>query len=173
MTDQPYNVLFLCTGNSARSILGEALLNRMGDGRSRAYSAGSFPKGDVHPAALALLGELGFDTSGLRSKSWDEFSAAGAPKLDFIFTVCDNAAGETCPVWPGNPITAHWGIEDPAAVEGPGQREAFERALHYLSNRISLFLALPHDSIDAMAMERKLKTIGRTEGASAGREAGA
>lgn len=173
MTDQPYNVLFLCTGNSARSILGEALLNRMGDGRFRAYSAGSFPKGDVHPAALALLGGLGFDTSGLRSKSWDEFSAPGAPKLDFIFTVCDNAAGETCPVWPGNPITAHWGIEDPAAVEGPGQREAFERALHYLSNRISLFLALPHDSIDAMAMERKLKTIGRSEGASAGREAGA
>ncbi len=171
MTDQPYNVLFLCTGNSARSILGEALLNRMGDGRFRAYSAGSFPKGDVHPAALALLGDLGFDTSGLRSKSWDEFSAPGAPKLDFIFTVCDNAAGETCPVWPGNPITAHWGIEDPAAVEGPGQREAFERALHYLSNRISLFLALPHDSIDAMAMESKLKTIGRTEGASAGREA--
>jgi len=173
MTDQPYNVLFLCTGNSARSILGEALLNRMGDGRFRAYSAGSFPKGDVHPAALALLGDLGFDTSGLRSKSWDEFSAPGAPKLDFIFTVCDNAACETCPVWPGNPITAHWGIEDPAAVEGPGQREAFERALHYLSNRISLFLALPHDSIDAMAMERKLKTIGRTEGASAGQEANA
>ena len=173
MTDQPYNVLFLCTGNSARSILGEALLNRMGDGRFRAYSAGSFPKGDVHPAALALLGDLGFDTSGLRSKSWDEFSAPGAPKLDFIFTVCDNAAGETCPVWPGNPITAHWGIEDPAAVEGPGQREAFERALHYLSNRIALFLALPHDSIDTMAMESKLKTIGRSEGASAGREAGA
>ena len=173
MTDQPYNVLFLCTGNSARSILGEALLNRMGDGRFRAYSAGSFPKGDVHPAALALLGDLGFDTSGLRSKSWDEFSAPDVPKLDFIFTVCDNAAGETCPVWPGNPITAHWGIEDPAAVEGPGQRESFERVLHYLSNRISLFPALPHDSIDAMAMERKLKTIGRTEGASAGREAGA
>src|SRR3546814_2996713 len=100
----------------------------MGDGRFRAYSAGSFPKGDVHPAALALLGGLGFDTSGLRSKSWDEFSAPGAPKLDFIFTVCDNAAGETCPVWPGNPITAHWGIEDTAAVEGPGQRDAFERA---------------------------------------------
>ena len=173
MTDQPYNVLFLCTGNSARSILGEALLNRMGEGRFQAYSAGSFPKGQVHPAALELLGELGFETGGLRSKSWDEFSAPGAPKLDFIFTVCDNAAGETCPVWPGNPITAHWGIEDPAAVEGPGQREAFERALHYLSNRISRFLALPHDSIDAMAMERKLKTIGRTEGATAGRETGA
>ena len=171
MTEKTYNVLFLCTGNSARSILGEALLNRLGAGRFHAYSAGSFPKGEVHPAALELLGDLGFDTSGLRSKSWDEFSAPEAPKLDFIFTVCDNAAGETCPVWPGNPVTAHWGIEDPAAVEGPGQREAFERALHYLSNRISLFLALPHESIDAMAMERKLKEIGRSEGATQGREA--
>lgn len=166
MTDQPYNVLFLCTGNSARSILGEALLNRLGEGRFRAYSAGSFPKGDVHPVALELLAELGFDTSELRSKSWDEFSRPNAPKLDFIFTVCDNAAGETCPIWPSNPMNAHWGIEDPAAVEGPGQREAFERALHYLSNRISLFLALPHESIDEMAMERKLKEIGRLEGAS-------
>lgn len=173
MTEKTYNVLFLCTGNSARSILGEALLNRLGAGRFHAYSAGSFPKGEVHPAALELLGDLGFDTSGLRSKSWDEFSAPEAPKLDFIFTVCDNAAGETCPVWPGNPVTAHWGIEDPAAVEGPGQREAFERALHYLSNRISLFLALPHESIDAMAMERKLKEIGRSEGATQGREADA
>lgn len=171
MTKQTYNVLFLCTGNSARSILGEALLNRMGEDRFRAYSAGSFPKGDVHPAALELLDELAFDTSGLRSKSWDEFSQPGAPKLDFIFTVCDNAAGETCPIWPGHPMTAHWGIEDPAAIEGPGQREAFEHALHYLSNRISLFLALPHDSIDEMAMKRKLKEIGRTEGATRDREA--
>lgn len=171
MVEKIYNVLFLCTGNSARSILGEALLNRLGAGRFHAYSAGSFPKGQVHPAALELLGELGFETGGLRSKSWDEFSAPDAPKLDFIFTVCDNAAGETCPVWPGNPMTAHWGIEDPAAVEGPGQREAFERTLHYLSNRISLFLALPHESIDAMAMERKLNEIGRSEGATRGREA--
>ncbi|WP_447761275.1 arsenate reductase ArsC [Sphingopyxis panaciterrae] len=166
MTDKTYNVLFLCTGNSARSILSEALLNRLGEGRFRAYSAGNFPKGDVHPQALALLNELGFETQDLRSKSWDEFSAPGAPEFDFIFTVCDNAAGETCPIWPGRPMSAHWGIEDPAAVEGPGQREAFERALHYLSNRISLFLALPHNSIDEMAMERKLKEIGRTKGST-------
>ena len=167
MTDKTYNVLFLCTGNSARSILAEALMNRAGEGRFRAYSAGSFPKGDVHPQALALLKELGFETQGLRSKSWDEFSGPDSPGIDFIFTVCDNAAGETCPVWPGKPMTAHWGIEDPAAVEGPDQREAFERALHYLSNRLSLFLALPHDSIDEMVMERKLKEIGRTEGSTA------
>ena len=166
MTDNIYNVLFLCTGNSARSILAEALLNRMGEGRFRAYSAGSFPKGTVHAQALALLDELGFETDGLRSKSWDEFSGPNATSFDFIFTVCDNAAGETCPIWPGRPMSAHWGIEDPAAIEGPGQREAFERALHYLSNRISLFLALPHDSIDEMAMERKLKEICRAEGAT-------
>ena len=173
MTDKIYNVLFLCTGNSARSILAEALLNRDGEGRFRAYSAGSFPKGEVHPQALSLLAELGFDTCGLRSKSWDEFSGPDAPVFDFIFTVCDNAAGETCPIWPGKPMSAHWGIEDPAEVEGPGQREAFEHALHYLSNRISLFLALPHESIDEMAMDRKLKEIGRTEGASGGQEADA
>lgn len=166
MTDNRYDVLFLCTGNSARSILAEALMNRMGEGQFTAYSAGSFPKGEVHPQALSLLEELGFETKGLRSKSWDEFSGPDSPAFDFIFTVCDNAAGETCPIWPGNPMSAHWGIEDPAAVEGAGQREAFERALHYLSNRISLFLALPHDSIDAMAMERKLKEIGRSTGAS-------
>jgi arsenate reductase len=173
MTDKIYNVLFLCTVNSARSILAEALLNRMGQGRFRAYSAGSFPKGKVHAQTLALLDELGFETEGLRSKSWDEFSGPDAPKLDFIFTVCDNAAGETCPAWPGKPMTAHWGIEDPAAVEGPGQREAFERALHYLSNRISLFLALPHESIDEMAMARRLKEIGGIEGATGERETGA
>lgn len=173
MTDKIYNVLFLCTGNSARSILAEALLNHMGEGRFRAYSAGSFPKGDVHPAALKLLDELGFETAELRSKSWDEFSKPGAPVFDFIFTVCDNAAGETCPVWPGKPMNAHWGIEDPAAVEGPGQREAFEHALHFLSNRISLFLALPHESIDEMAMDRKLKEIGRSEGATGEPEASA
>lgn len=165
MTDKTYNVLFMCTGNSARSILAEALLNHMGEGRFRAYSAGSFPKGDVHPAALDLLDKLGFETGDLRSKSWDEFSGPDAQVFDFIFTVCDNAAGETCPVWPGKPMSAHWGIEDPAAVEGPGQREAFEHALHYLSNRISLFLALPIESIDEMAMERQLKEIGRAQGA--------
>ena len=170
MTDKIYDVLFLCTGNSARSILAEALLNRDGAGRFRAFSAGSVPKGEVHPQVRALLGELGFETEGLRSKSWDEFSAPGAPVFDFIFTVCDNAASETCPIWPGKPMNARWGIEDPAAVEGSGQREAFEQALHYLSNRISLFLALPHESIDEMAMVRKLKEIGRTEGATGGQE---
>src|SRR3546814_7108262 len=170
MTDKIYNVLFLCTGNSARSILAEALLNRDGEGRFRAFSAGSFPKGDVHPQALSLLDELGFDTAGLRSKSWDEFSQPGAPRFDFIFTVCDNAAGETCPIWPGKPMSAHWGIADPAAVEGPGQREAFERALHYLSNRISLFLVLPHDSIDVLSIARRLKEIGGIAGENGRRE---
>jgi arsenate reductase (thioredoxin) len=135
------NVLFLCTGNSARSILAEVLLNRDGAGRFRGYSAGSFPKGRVHPMALALLADLGLPTAGLRSKSWDEFAAPGAPPIDFVVTVCDNAAGETCPVWPGRPVTLHWGIADPAAVEGPGQRAAFERALNDLGGRIATFLA--------------------------------
>ena len=165
--NRPYNVLFLCTGNSARSILAEALLNRMGEGRFRAWSAGSFPKGQVHPMALELLDRLGFPLEGLRSKSWDEFAGPDAPELDFIFTVCDDAAGEICPIWPGHPMTAHWGIEDPARVEGPGQREAFERALHYLTNRISLFLALPLDSIDKLALQRRLREIGATQGATA------
>jgi len=167
MSDKVYNVLFLCTGNSARSILGEAAMNKLGEGRFRAYSAGSQPKGEVHPMALSVLNGMGYDTSGMRSKSWDEFSKPGAPEFDFIFTVCDNAAGETCPVWIGHPMTAHWGIEDPAAVEGEGQRDAFMRALRYLTNRISLFLTLPLASIDEMAMKQKLKEIGRSEGASA------
>lgn len=162
--DRPYNVLFLCTGNSARSILAEALLNRLGKGRFNAYSAGSYPKGEVHPAALELLGRLGFQLEGLRSKSWDEFAGPEAPELDFIFTVCDDAAGETCPIWPGHPMTAHWGIEDPAKVDGPEQAEAFQRALHYLNNRISLFLALPLDSIDRMALKNRLNAIGRLSG---------
>jgi arsenate reductase len=166
MTDRVYNVLFLCTGNSARSILGEALLNKDGRGRFRAFSAGSQPKGAVHPMALDVLGGLGFPLDGLRSKSWDEFATPDAPRFDFIFTVCDNAAGETCPVWPGHPMTAHWGIEDPAAVEGDGQRQAFLLALRYLQRRISLFLALPIASIDRMAMERQLQEIGRVEGAT-------
>lgn len=156
-----YNALFLCTGNSARSIVAEAILNREGADRFRAFSAGSFPKGEVHPAALSLLEELGFDTSGFRSKSWDEFEAPGAPQIDFIFTVCDNAAGETCPIWPGRPMTAHWGIEDPAAVEGSGQKRAFEAAFQSLKRRIDLFLALPLDSIDELALETALRQIGR------------
>ena len=167
MSDKVYNVLFLCTGNSARSILGEAVMNKLGEGRFRAYSAGSQPKGEVHPMALLVLNGMGYDTSAMRSKSWDEFSKPGAPEFDFIFTVCDNAAGETCPVWIGHPMTAHWGIEDPAAVEGEGQRDAFMQALRYLTNRISLFLTLPLASIDEMAMKQKLKEIGRSESASA------
>ena len=158
-----YNVLFLCTGNSARSILAEAILNKEGAGRFRAFSAGSFPKGQVHPAALRLLDELGYETGGYRSKSWDEFAADGAPELDFIFTVCDNAAGETCPIWPGHPMTAHWGIEDPAAVEGHRQPNAFRDAYYALQRRIGLFLALPLDSVDELALQRKLKEIGAVD----------
>ena len=161
-----YNVLFLCTGNSARSILGEAILNRSGGGRFRGFSAGSFPKGDVHPMTLEVLREIGFPTEGLRSKSWDEFAAPGTPEMDFIFTVCDSAGGETCPVWPGHPMTAHWGIEDPAKVEGPRQKQAFLTAMTYLKTRISLFMALPIEAIDEMTLEAKLKAIGRTEGAT-------
>ncbi len=166
MSDRTYNVLFLCTGNSARSILAEALLNHDSAGRFRAYSAGSFPKGEVHPMAIDVLKGLGFAHEGYRSKSWDEFSAEGAPVFDFIFTVCDNAAGETCPIWPGHPMTAHWGIEDPAAVEGDGQRDAFVQALRYLRRRIELFLALPLEAINAMALKAKLKEIGREQGAT-------
>lgn len=157
-----YNVLFLCTGNSARSILAEAILNTQGMGRFRAYSAGSFPKGQVHPAAIALLKELDYDTEGFRSKSWDEFSAPDAPPLDFVFTVCDNAAGEVCPVWPGQPMTAHWGIEDPAAVEGDGQAQAFWNAYQQLQRRIQLFLALPLEDIDELSLQNRLKDIGKT-----------
>ena len=161
-----YNVLFLCTGNSARSILGEALLNKMGEGRFRAYSAGSQPKGDVHPMTVEVLSTFDFPTDGLRSKNWQEFTKPGAPEFDFIFTVCDNAAGESCPVWPGKPITAHWGVEDPAVADGESQRAAFVDALRYLRRRIELFLMLPHASIDEMAMRGKLAEIGRAEGAS-------
>ncbi|NNC72783.1 MAG: arsenate reductase ArsC [Sphingomonadaceae bacterium] len=166
MSDKVYNVLFLCTGNSARSIMAEALLNRDGEGRFRAYSAGSQPKGEVHPAAIELLKRNSFNTDDLRSKSWDEFAESDAPVLDFVFTVCDNAAGETCPVWPGQPMSAHWGIEDPAAVEGEGQQTAFERALFYLRNRISLFIALPIGSIDTMSLQHRLGDIGRSDGAT-------
>jgi len=162
MTDKTYNVLFLCTGNSARSILAEAILNQQGVGRFHAWSAGSFPKGQVHPAAISLLKELDYGTSEFRSKSWDEFSGAGAPKLDFVFTVCDNAAGEVCPILPGQPMTAHWGIEDPAAVEGKGQVQAFWNAYQQLQRRIQLFLALPIDDIDELSLLNRLKKIGKT-----------
>ena len=160
---RPFNVLFLCTGNSARSILSEAILNREGEGRFRAFSAGSFPKGEVHPAALALLGELGYSTEGYRSKSWDEFAAPDAPPLDFIFTVCDNAAGEACPLWPGKPVSAHWGVPDPAAVEGSLERQskAFFDTAMTLRRRIELFLSLPIKSLDAMSLQRELRDIGR------------
>ena len=165
MSERPYNLLFLCTGNSARSILAEALLNRAGEGRFRAFSAGSFPKGAVHPAALALLAELDLPTEGLRSKSWDEFAAPGAPELDFIFTVCDAAAGEACPIWPGRPVTAHWGIPDPAAIDGEGQREAFLAAYRRLSERIGRLLALPIGELDPEALKLRLAEIGRLEDA--------
>lgn len=157
-----YNVLFLCTGNSARSILAEAILNRLGEGQFRGFSAGSYPKGAVHPAALGLLAELDHPTAGLRSKSWDEFAAADAPRIDFIFTVCDNAAGETCPIWPGHPMTAHWGIEDPAATEGDGQAQAFWHAYQQLQRRIQLFLSLPLGDIDDLSLGKRLKEIGAT-----------
>lgn len=166
MSDKTYNVLFLCTGNSARSIIGEVLMNHYGVGRFKAYSAGSHPKGDVHPMALETLAGLGFPTDGLRSKSWNEFTGPDAPEFDFIFTVCDNAAGETCPVWIGHPMTAHWGIEDPAAVEGPGQRQAFLDAVRYLRRRIELFMELPLASLDKLAMTRRLADIGHIEGAT-------
>ena len=159
--NRPYNVLFLCTGNSARSILAEAILNKDGAGRFHAFSAGSFPKGAVHPEALKLLEELGYPTDGVRSKSWDEFAVDGAPLLDFVFTVCDNTAGETCPVWPGQPMTAHWGIEDPAAAV-EHQQQAFRNAYYALRRRIELFLALPMQSIDELSLQTRLREIGRT-----------
>ena len=162
MTDHIYNVLFLCTGNSARSILAEAILEREGRGRFRAFSAGSHPRGEVHSGALAMLDELGFPTTGWRSKSWEEFAAPGAPPLDFVFTVCDNAAGEMCPAWPGQPMTAHWGIEDPAAADGDAQERAFRTAFYALQRRIALFLALPLDSIDELSLRNRLSDIGRT-----------
>lgn len=162
MGGNPYNVLFLCTGNSARSILAECIVNRLGRGRFRGYSAGSQPKGEPHPMALDLLRKLDYDVSGLRSKNWDEFAVPGAPRLDFVFTVCDNAAGETCPVWPGQPMTAHWGVPDPAAVEGSEteRRLAFAEAYRMLNNRISVFLSLPIASIDRLALEQRLREIG-------------
>lgn len=171
MTDRIFNILFLCTGNSARSILAESAMNKLGAGRFRGYSAGSFPKGAVNPDALRLLERIDYPTEGLRSKSWEEFSKPGAPAMDFVFTVCDDAAGETCPIWPGHPMTAHWGIEDPSHVKGNDiERErAFVTALRYLENRIKLFMALPFDQLDAMALRAHVREIGQTEGASSRR----
>ena len=164
MTDRPYNVLFLCTGNSARSILGEALLNDMGKGRFRAWSAGSHPGGRVNPFAIELLAKNGLPVEGLRSKSWDEFAAPGAPEFDFIFTVCDSAAAETCPIWPGHPMSAHWGIPDPAAVEGDDEtkRRAFRDAFSRLQRRISLLVNLPVQSLDKLSLQKQLADIGKT-----------
>jgi arsenate reductase len=163
LPDRPYNVLFLCTGNSARSILSEAVLNKIGKGKFVGYSAGSDPKGAVNPYALALLDRLGFATDGLRSKSWNEFAQPGAPALDFVFTVCDNAANEVCPVWPGQPMTAHWGVPDPAAVEGDAKKidAAFREAFMTLQRRIELFTSLPIKTLDRMSLTRQVEAIGR------------
>lgn len=164
LQDKTYNVLILCTGNSARSILGEVLFNALGKGRFKAYSAGSKPAGKVNPGALEWLHANGHSTEGLRSKSWDEFAAPGAPPLDFVFTVCDNAAGEVCPIWPGQPVTAHWGIPDPAAVDGPDveRHKAFDEAFRVLERRISLFVSLPLRSLDQLALARKVSEIGKS-----------
>ena len=171
MSDREYNVLFLCTGNSARSILAESILRKDGAGPFNAFSAGNHPKGAVNPFALKLLDAHGYPTDGFRSKSWDEFGRPGAPELDFVFTVCDAAAGEACPVWPGQPITAHRGIEDPAAAEGTEveKERAFNLAFRYLKNRISVFISLPIRSLDKMALGAKLWEIGQMEGASSPR----
>ena len=168
MTARIYNALILCTGNSARSIMGETILNRLGADRFKAYSAGSQPKGEVHSEARALLTQLGFDVSWARSKSWEEFARPGAPAMDFVFTVCDDAAGETCPVWPGHPMTAHWGIDDPAAARGsPAEiRAAFAEAYRFLYNRISVFVALPVASLDRLTLQSKLHEIGDMDGSS-------
>jgi arsenate reductase (thioredoxin) len=163
MTRPPFNVLFLCTGNSARSILAESLLNHWGKGRFRGYSAGSYPKGAVHPCALKLLHSLELPTEGLRSKSWNEFAMPKAPIMDFVFTVCDQAAGEVCPVWPGQPVTAHWGIPDPAEAETTDveQWQAFRDAFRALENRIKIFVALPVTSLDRLSLARQVEAIGR------------
>ncbi len=162
VTAKVYNVLFLCTGNSARSILAECVLNRIGRGRFQAYSAGSYPRGAVNPYAVDLLRRQNYPVGGLRSKSWDEFAAPGAPDLDFVFTVCDNAAGEVCPIWPGQPMTAHWGLPDPAAVEGSEaeKRLAFADTMRLLYNRIGLFVSLPLESLDKLSLQNRLSAIG-------------
>ena len=161
---EPYNVLFLCTGNSARSVMAEAILNKLDAGKFRAYSAGSQPKGQVHPETIRLLQGLGHDTSNFRSKSWSEFARPGAPPLDFVFTVCDNAAGEKCPIWPGQPMTAHWGVPDPAEAKGTEAEVAlaFKDAYRMLGQRIGIFCALPIRSLDQLTLQKKLNEIGRT-----------
>ena len=170
MPDRTFNVLFLCTGNTARSILAESILRKEGRGRFNSFSAGSQPKGTVNPFAIKVLGAMDYPVDGLRSKSWQEFAAEGAPAMDFVFTVCDNAAGEACPIWPGHPMTAHWGIEDPAAVEGSDlQKEAaFVEAFRYLKNRIAAFTSLPLSSIDRLSLGTRLRDIGRMDGATIG-----
>ena len=162
MTQRPFNVLFLCTGNSARSVIAEAILNRVGAGKFKAYSAGSMPKGEVHPETLALLKRLNYDVSGFRSKSWDEFAQPGAPPLDFVFTVCDNAAGEVCPIWPGQPMTAHWGIPDPAAATGSPVdiARAVANAYGAMQNRIAIFTNLRFEALDRLSLQSRLDSIG-------------
>jgi arsenate reductase len=168
MSEKPINVLFLCTGNTARSILAEGILRKDGAGRFRAFSAGSQPKGTVNPFSLKTLAAFDYPTDGLRSKSWDEFAGPDTPHMDFIFTVCDSAAGEACPYWPGHPATAHWGIEDPAAVEGSDveKQRAFNDAFRFMRNRIHAFIALPHGALEAKTMQAKLHEIGQLEGAT-------
>jgi arsenate reductase (thioredoxin) len=163
MADEPLNVLFLCTGNSARSIMAEAILNRIGQGRFKAYSSGSHPKGKVHPYTLQLLKSLNYDTSFARSKSWEDFAGPDAPEMNFVFTVCDDAANEACPVWPGQPMTAHWGVPDPAAAEGTDAEKhlAFADAYRMLNNRISIFISLPMKTLDRIALQKRLDEIGR------------
>lgn len=168
MPDHPYNVLFLCTGNSARSVIAEAILNRAGRGNFRAFSAGSHPKGQVHPYTLDLLGRMHFDVSQFRSKSWSEFAKPDAPKLDFVFTVCDDAANEPCPYWPGQPMTAHWGLPDPAAATGAEAeiRLAFADTYRMLNNRISIFVSLPLSKLDKLSVQKQLDAIGKTKTAN-------
>ena len=163
MSDKVYNVIFLCTGNSARSIMAEKLMEHWGNGKFKAYSAGSHPNGKVNPFAIQTLKNMGLSVEGLRSKSWDEFAVEGAPHLDFVFTVCDNAAGEVCPYWPGQPMTAHWGVEDPAAVEGTDEEKvaAFKKISNYLGNRIKLFAALPISKLDDMKLKAEIDAIGK------------
>lgn len=170
MPDRLYNVLFLCTGNSARSIIAETLINQWGRGKFRGFSAGSHPKGAVHPIALALLQRMNFPTTELRSKSWDEFSVPGAEPLDFVFTLCDDAAAETCPYWPGQPMTAHWGVPDPAAVAGTDADKwiAFRETFRLLDNRIKIFTSLPLDSLDRIKLQQRLDAIGKTAAPEAG-----